>query len=824
MQASKQAPRAVFGYRERMPPTDDGTLRTLAALREVNTIREATVLGSGVMGAAIAAHLANAGLRVRLLDIVAKDAPAGDRKARNQIAAAGLEAARKAKPAAFFAPRFDAGVTAGNLEDDLAEAAAKSDVIIEAIIENLPIKQKLYARLDELGGRAIIASNTSGLRIADLMQGRSADFRGRFCVTHFFNPPRYLKLVEIVAGPDTKPETLARAEALCGGLLGKGLVRAKDTPNFIANRIGTFAMMRTLDEAVKQGYTVEEVDMVFGPATGRPKSAVFRTADVVGLDTLVHVTKNCADALPTDERRVVFEPPAVLKQLVEKKWLGAKTKQGFYKKVGDDILQLDLKTLEYGPQKKPRFDSIGAARGTDDVDEKLRRVVAGSDRAAALARTVLYETLIYSANRLGEIADEVVDIDRALRWGFGWERGPFETWDALGVKATAEKMEAAGYTVPGWVKEQIAAQGDGASFYKKEAAGKRTQLGKRGGFTPIPADPRALSLDAIRAAGGEVARNGSASILDLGDGVFCLEYHAKMNAIDPDIVAMTMTAVDRAEREGVGLVIGNDAPEAFCAGANLFALMVALGAGNMKAIDDMVVAFQAACMRTRYARVPVVAAPFGLTLGGGAEVVMGCQTVRAAAELYLGCVEVGVGVIPAGGGCMEMAARSALRATDDPQFDILSIVRAPFLALATARVSTSAEEARDIGYLRQGDSVTMAREHLLADAKQTALGLARAGYRPPPPRKIRVMGEGGAATLRTALINLEGAHQITAHDAKVSGHLARVLSGGAVPAGATVSEQHILDLEREAFLSLCGEPKTRDRIQHMLQKNKPLRN
>ncbi len=430
------------------------------------------------MGAAIAAHLGNAGLRVRLLDIVPKDAPAGaDHKTRSKIALAGLEAARKAKPAAFFSPRFETTVTAGNLEDDLEEAAARSDVIIEAVIENLAIKQQLYARLDGYGGRAIITSNTSGLRIAELMQGRSAGFRARFCITHFFNPPRYLKLVEIVAGADTAPETLARAEALCGDLLGKGLVRAKDTPNFIANRIGTFALMRTLDEAVKQGYTVEEVDAVFGPATGRPKSAVFRTADVVGLDTLVHVTRNCADALPDDERREVFVPPPVLTTLVDKKWLGAKTKQGFYKKVGNDILQLDLKTLEYGPQKKPRFDSIGAARGTDDVDEKLRRMVAGTDRASALARTVLYETLIYAANRLGEIADNVVDIDRALRWGFGWERGPFETWDALGVKATAAKMEAAGYTVPGWVREQIAAQGEGMKFYRAEGPDARTELG-----------------------------------------------------------------------------------------------------------------------------------------------------------------------------------------------------------------------------------------------------------------------------------------------------------------------------------------------------------
>jgi 3-hydroxyacyl-CoA dehydrogenase len=787
-------------------------------------IREVTVLGAGVMGAAIAAHLANAGLRVRLLDLPPRDAPAGDRKARNKLSEAGLEGARKAKPAAFFSPRFETLVSVGNLEDDLAAAVAASDVVVEAIIENLAIKQKLYTRIDELGGRAVITSNTSGLRIAELLQGRSASFKQRFCITHFFNPPRYLKLVEIVAGPDTAPETVARAEALCGGLLGKGLVRAKDTPNFIANRIGTFAMMRTLAAAIAEGYSVEEVDLIFGPATGKPKSAVFRTADVVGLDTLVHVTKNCHDALPNDERRDVFEPPAVLRQLVEKKWLGSKSKQGFYKKVGDDILQLDLKTMEYGPQKKPRFASIGAARGAEDVDEKLRRVLGGDDRASALARTVTYETLIYAATRLGEIADDLVDIDRALRWGFGWERGPFEMWDALGVKATAAKMEAAGYTVPGWVKEQIAAQGEGMRFYKPEAPGRITQLGQRGGFRPVPTNGRELSLEAIRAAGGEVERNGSASILDLGDGVFCLEFHAKMNAIDQDIVAMTGKAVERAEREGVGLVIGNDAPDAFCAGANIFALMIALGQGQMSVIDEMVIGFQSACQRTRYARVPVVAAPFGLALGGGAEVVLGCQTVRAAAELYVGCVEVGVGLIPAGGGCMELAARASARATDDPNYDLLSLVRVPFETLARARVSASAEDARDIGYLRQGDSVSMARQTVIADAKELVLGQARAGYRPPPPRRIRVIGEAGAATLRSLLRNLAGAHQISEHDAKISNHLGRILSGGSVPAGSTVSEQHLLDLEREAFLSLCGEPKTRDRIQHMLTTSKPLRN
>ena len=441
----------------------------------------------------------------------------------------------------------------------------------------------------------------------------------------------------------------------------------------------------------------------------------------------------------------------------------------------------------------------------------------GDDRAAALARTVLYETLIYAANRLGEIADDVVDIDRALRWGFGWERGPFETWDALGVKATAAKMEAAGYTVPGWVKEQIAAQGEGMRFYSTEGPASWASSASAAASRRCPTDPRALSLDAIRAAGGEVERNGSASILDLGDGVFCLEFHAKMNAIDPDIVAMTMKAVDRAERDGVALVIGNDAPDAFCAGANLFGLMIALGQGNMKVIDDMVVGFQGACMRTRYARVPVVAAPFGLALGGGAEVVLGCQTVRAAAELYVGCVEVGVGLIPAGGGCMEMAARASARA------DRRSAVRH---AVARARAVPDAGDRARLDQRRGGARHRLpapGRQRLDgardADRRRQAAGAGAGARRLPPspaaphPRHRR----GGAATLRQALHNLQGAHQISEHDAKVSGHLARILSGGAVPAGATVSEQHMLDLEREAFLSLCGEPKTRERIQHMLQ-------
>jgi 3-hydroxyacyl-CoA dehydrogenase len=779
------------------------------------------VLGAGVMGAAIAAHLANAGIGVLLLDVPPKDAPPGDPRARNRVAAEGLERARRAKPAAFFSPRFDVLVSVGNLEDDLP-AAARCDVIIEAVIENLAIKQALYARLEALGGSAVVTSNTSGLRIRDLLAGRTSGFRRRFCITHFFNPPRYLKLVEVVGGEDTAPETLARAETLCGRLLGKGLVRAKDTPNFIANRIGTFALLRALQLALEDGYTVEEVDMVLGPATGRPRSAVFRTADLVGLDTLLHVSQNCYDSLVNDERREVFAVPPLLAELVKRKWLGAKTGQGFYKKQGDEILQLDLAAMEYVPLKKPRFPSIGATKGVDDVDERLRRMIAGDDRAAALARAVLYETTVYAAARLGEIADEVVDIDRALRWGFGWDRGPFESWDALGVRSTVARMQAAGLEVPDWVLARLAAGEE--TFYQRGPTGSVSQLRRTGGYRELPVDPRVLSLDVLRAQGREVERNGSASLLDLGDGVFGLEFHAKMNAIDPDIVIMVNRAVDRAEREGVGVVIGNDAPDAFSAGANLFALLIALGQGNYEGVGQMIAALQQATLRTRYARVPIVAAPFGLALGGGAEVILGCQHVRANAELYTGLVEVGVGLVPAGGGCMEMAARVSARAPEDPSFDILELLKGPFEMLATARVSTSAEEARDLGFLRVGDTVSMARETLIADAKQIVLGLARAGWRPPPPRRIRVAGESAAATLRATLHSLAEAHKISEHDEKVGAQLARVLTGGAVPAGAVVTEQAMIELEREAFLSLCGEEKTRARIQHTLTTGKPLRN
>jgi len=796
------------------------------------------VLGAGTMGAAIAAHLVNAGVSVLLLDVVPEGAESGTASERNQRARTGLQRVAKAKPAALFSRRFETLIKVGNLEDDL-EAACACDVIVEAVVENLGVKRALYARLDALGGKAVIASNTSGLPLRDLVVDRSESFRSRFIITHFFNPPRYLKLVEIVTGPETSPQTQSRAEFLCGDILGKGIVFAKDTPNFIANRIGTFCMLRTLEVAANEGYSVEEVDLIFGRPAGRPKSAIFRTVDVVGIDTLLHVAENCFQALEGDEKRAVFSPHRVLKTLVARGWLGAKNGQGFYRKGGGDagaaeqsgskasaskkqIFQLDLNSLEYTPLQKPRFASVGATKGIEDAGARIRALVSGDDRAATLAQTVIYETLAYAAARVGDAADSVVDIDRAMRWGFGWELGPFEIWDALGVKQTANAMKAAGIDLPVWLQALLDA-GE-TSFYPKSAGHESAYLTRTGDAAPLPSNPKEIDLNALRASGAEVERNGSASVLDLGEGVFCLEFHSKMNALDPDIVFLMNRALERAEQEGVALVVGNQASDAFCAGANLFALLVALQQNNYEKVEEMVVDFQKAVMRWRRARVPVVAAPFGLALGGGAEVVMACQNVRAAAELYIGCVEVGVGLIPAGGGCMEMAARASDRIKGNPAVDVLSIIRQPFEYLATARISTSAEDARDLGYLRVQDTVSMRRETVIHDAKQLALGLARAGHRPPPPRQIRVAGRSGSATLRTALQNLADAHRISDHDALIGQHLARILAGGDVPTGAKASEQDLLDLEREAFLSLCGEEKTRARIQHMLTTNKPLRN
>ncbi|MSP61286.1 MAG: 3-hydroxyacyl-CoA dehydrogenase/enoyl-CoA hydratase family protein [Myxococcales bacterium] len=785
--------------------------------------RRVSVLGAGVMGSGIAAHLAGAGLDVLLLDIVPSQptpsfggGPAAGGPDRNAFARGGLDKALKSKPASFFSGRDADRVTVGNFEDDLARVG-ESDLVIEVVKEDLAIKRALFEQLEPLvAPHAVIASNTSGLPIRLLMEGRGESFRRRFLVTHFFNPPRYMKLLELIAGTDTDPAVVARVARFAEDVLGKGVVFGHDTPNFVANRIGAFSMMQLMHEALSQGFTVEEIDAIFGAPMGRPKSAVFRTADVVGLDVLLDVARNCHTNLPTDEQRETFRIPEPLGRMVERKLLGDKTGSGFYKKTKDGVLALDLATLEYRPQTKPKFASLGAAKGASDAAGRVKAVLSGDDRAAKLAWKVTAAMLAYSSRRLGEIADDVVNIDRAMRWGFAWDIGPFELWDALGVRATVERMEKDGFAPAGWVKELLASGKE--SFYGGTVANPMYFDPRSHSEKPLPESPRIVNLRARR----EIAHNDGASLIDLGDGVACLELHTKMNAIDGDVIKLMHTAVDRAEHDFAGLVVGNHSTEAFSAGANIFVVLVAAGQKNWAAIEAATKDLQDALMRLRHCAVPVVTAPFGLALGGGAEIAMHGAATRAHAELYMGLVEAGVGLIPAGGGCKELLARTLGHLPDG--IDPFPFVQQIFMNVALGKVSMSAEEARAMGFLRDSDGVTLNRDHLLHDAKQTALGLARAGYRRPRPRTFRVPGESGYATLRSALQQMKAAHQISDHDLVVGSKLAWVLCGGRVSTTTRVTEQYILDLEREAFVSLCGEPKTQERMQYLLMNNKPLRN
>ncbi len=783
-------------------------------------IRKVAVLGAGVMGSGIAAHLAGAGIPVLMLDIVPPGLSEPERKsraARDRFAASGKEKALAAKPAAFFTPRDAALVEVGNFDDDLPRIA-ECDWIVEVVTESLAVKQALYAKVEAHRRKgSFISSNTSGLPLKKLVEGRSDDFRRSFLVTHFFNPVRYMKLLELVAGPETDPKVVEALHAFGEEVLGKGVVYAKDTPNFIANRIGTYALMDAVRLMVELDLTIDEVDAITGKPLGHPKSATFRTADIVGLDTLLHVADNCRELLVDDDERQVFEAPAFMREMAQRKLLGDKTKGGFYKKTPQGILTLDWKTLEYRPQTKPRFESLGALKGLG-AGERMKALAGGGDKAAQFAAKALSRTLNYSAKRLGEIADDVVNVDRGMRWGFNWELGPFEILDALGAPEVAARLEAGGAKPAPMLKDLAAS---GARLYPSPKTFLDLQAGAKGALRPIPVSARALALP--REDKAKVLReNDSATVWDLGDGVVGLEFHSKMNTIDADLISLMDAAVDEAEARGAGLVVGNEAKDAFSAGANLFLVLMAAREKQFDAIESLARGFQRAAVRLRNAEVPVVAAPFGMALAGGAEVVLGAGFVRAHAELYMGLVEVGVGLIPAGGGCREMIARAMAGVPDN--VDPFLPTQKVFETLAMAKVSTSAENARDLGFLRECDRVTLSREQLLRDAKETALGLSRAGYRRPAPRSVRVAGEAGLANLKLALWSMAQSHQISEHDVKVGTHLARVLCGGSVASGARVSEQHLLDLELEAFLSLCGEEKTQARMEFMLTNNKPLRN
>ncbi|MFL5356096.1 3-hydroxyacyl-CoA dehydrogenase NAD-binding domain-containing protein [Archangium sp.] len=792
-------------------------------------IRKVAVLGAGVMGSGIAAHLANSGVRALLLDIVPPKAASGEDTAskafRNKFALGALANMRKQKPSPIVSEQVFTGIEVGNFEDDLGRLA-ECDWVIEVVKEDMGVKQALFAKVEQHARKdAIVSSNTSGLSIKGMLEGRGAEFRKHFLVTHFFNPVRYMKLLELVAGPETDPEVVKSVHRFGEEVLGKGIVYGKDTTNFIANRVGTYGMMRTISEMQKAELSIEEVDKIFGPAMGRPKSAVFRTADIVGLDTFSHVARNCYDTLTQDEEREVFAAPEFLQKMVAKGMLGDKTGGGFYKKDksagGKDILALDLKTLEYRPQAKVRYESLGAAREVEDVRERVVTVMNGQDKAAKFAEGITLDVLAYASRRIPEIADDVVNVDRAMRWGFAWDLGPFETWDAYGVKKGVERMKELGLKPAAWVEQMLAA--GRTSFYGVEN-GKDTYWDiPSKSVKVVPENARTSRVEYLKRGNKKITGNDSATLWDMGDGVTLLEFHSKMNSIDDNIIAMMNTALDETEKNFRGLVIGNDGAN-FSAGANIMALLWGAKNGEFDTIRKMASGFQAANQRMRYSPVPVVTAPFNLTLGGGAETAMGGNAIQASAELYMGLVEVGVGLIPGGGGTMQLLRNVYGAYSADKDFDAFPFIKKVFLSIGTAKVATSAEEARELGFLNANDGISANRDFLLSDAKQRVLGMANAGFRAPRPTRFRLPGPSGFATIDMMLYDMELNGQVSAHDRKIAQKLARVLTGGDTSPSVLLPEERLLELELEAFLSLCGEEKTQDRLMHMLEKGKPLRN
>ena len=790
-------------------------------------IRRVAVLGAGVMGSGIAAHLANAGIPTYLFDMVPRDA-GEDPKARSAYAIKGVQTAVKIKPAALFRKDDAALITPCNY-DDHGDKLAECDWIVEVVVERLDIKQKVFQWVaDNRKEGSIVSSNTSGIKLVDMTEKMSDEMTKNFLVTHFFNPVRYMRLLEIVTGPETDPEVAATMATFCDRVLGKGVVFGKDTPNFIANRIGTYGMASTFKHALAAGMTVETVDAIFGPSMGRPSSAVFRTADIVGLDTLQHVFSNLHEYLVDDDERDIFELPNAVAKLIEDGRTGQKTGAGFYKKVKgkggkSEILALDLETLEYRPKEKPRFPCTGKARKAEKIADKLQAMVYGDDEAAKLAWTVTADTLIYSAKRVPEIADDVVAVDNALKWGFGWGTGPFETWDAIGVAKSVEKMKAEGREVPSWVTDMLATGRE--SFYQRGDDGVVSFWNRDGGSKPVDVPAGVLFLQDKVSAGKVVDRNPSSSLIDLGDGVLGLEFHSKMNALDELIIAQYADALDRLDNDEFdALVIANQDPKAFCAGANVLMILMQAMQGQWTEMEAGINTLQQLLMRAKYHRKPVVAAPHGLTLGGGVEVSMHTAATQAGSELYMGLVEVGVGLIPGAGGCKETIVRYLGDVPQNIDYDPNPYVMKAFEHIGMAGVSKSAEEARLMGYLRPTDRLTLNPDRLVADAKQLALGLVAGGYKAPRQRTVKLPGSTGRAAIELFLYQMHEGGFATDHDVTVGKKLAHVLTGGDIPWGTSLTEQDLLDLERETFLSLAGTPESQARMQHMLQTGKPLRN
>ncbi|GAA4337559.1 3-hydroxyacyl-CoA dehydrogenase/enoyl-CoA hydratase family protein [Flaviaesturariibacter amylovorans] len=786
-------------------------------------IKKVAVLGSGVMGSRIAAHFAGIGVPVLLLDIVPNDAKESDNKAlRNKIVNDALGAALKSNPSPVYTKDVAKKITTGNFDDNLKDIAA-CDWVIEVVVERLDIKQSLYERVEQhRKPGTLITSNTSGIPIHLLSEGRSADFKKHFCGTHFFNPPRYLRLLEIIPTPDTDPAIVDFLMDYGDRYLGKTTVLAKDTPAFIANRIGVWGMMAIFGLIDKMGMTIDEVDALTGPLIGRPKSATFRTADVVGIDTLVKVAKGVYDNCPQDEQRDVFNIPSWLTKVTENNWLGDKTGQGFFKKVkgpnGEkDIQTLDLKTLEYGPRQKPKFSSVDAAKPVEDLKQRLQMLTAAPDRAGEFLRHFHYGLFSYISHRIPEISDEVYRIDDAMMAGFGWEIGAFESWDTLGVERSVKKMQEAGYAVAPWVEEMIAA--GHKTFYKVENGVRQSY------------DPATKTYKAIPGGGDfvvlrhhtQVWKNNACQVADLGDGVLGLQWQSKMNSIGGDVLAGITKAIELAEKDYKGLVIANEGPN-FSAGANVGMIFMLAVEQEWDELDFAIRAFQNTMMRVRYSAIPVVVAPHGLALGGACEMSLHADKCCPAAETYTGLVELGVGVIPGGGGTKEFVLRASDEMHDDEPETIT--LKNRFLTIATAKVATSAFEGFGIGVYRKGlDEVVINQGRRIAQARQSVVDLYDAGYVQPVPRSdIRVLGRSALGSLYAGIHGMVQGKYATEHDATVARKLAYVMCGGDLSEQTLVTEQYLLDLEREAFLSLCGERKTLERIQGVLKTGKPVRN
>ncbi len=797
-------------------------------------INKVAVLGSGIMGSRIACHFANIGVEVLLLDIAPKELSAEEQAkglsldsplVKNRIVNTALQTAVKTNPSPVYSKKNLNKIKTGNFDDDMPKIASY-DWVIEVVVENLDIKKKVFEQVEQFRkAGTLITSNTSGIPIHLMAEGRSDDFKAHFCGTHFFNPPRYLKLLEIIPTPHTKPEVVDFLMQYGDKFLGKTTVLCKDTPAFIANRVGVYSIMALLHLVDKLDLTVEEVDKFTGPALGRPKSATFRTSDVVGLDTMIKVAKGLYDNCPDDKAHELFKLPAYVQKMEENNWLGDKTKQGFYKKTKSadgktEILALDLKTLEYKPQQKVKSATLELTKPVENLRERMKIFAAGKDKAGELFRHSSFGLFEYVSDRIPEISDELYRIDDAMRAGFGWELGPFELWDAVGVREAIAGMEQYGNKAAAWVQEMLDA--GHTAFYKVENGIKKYYDIPSKSYKALPGSNDFILLDNIR-ENKTIWKNSGVSIIDLGDGILNVEFHTKMNTIGGDVISGINKAIDLAEKDYRGLVIGNDGAN-FSAGANVGMIFMMAVEQEWDELNMAVKMFQNTSMRIRYSSIPVVVAPHNLTLGGGCEFSLHADHVQLSAETYMGLVEFGVGVIPGGGGTKEFA----LRASDEFKEDqiVQNALKDRFLTIGMAKVSTSGYEAFELGYLQQGKfSISMNRNRLLADAKAKAIELADAGYTKPVPRNdIKVLGKQGLGIVYAGANSMYAGHYISEHDKKISEKLGYVMCGGDLSYPTEVTEQYLLDLEREAFLSLAGERKSLERIQSIITKGKPLRN